>query len=192
MARVAVIAGVAALVLFGVGAVLVVGAAGALSETRIGETRTPVPGQRTVELEERKYILFYEVDEDAVAGGGGPSVSAGSPDIPVPPDLAVRITPSGGASPALTFDPYGSEFTVESGGRSAVAINTVDVPRASAYRVRTSGARAQSEPAVVLGEPSRDRVLRLVLGIVVLLLGVLAGITAVVLAILVRRRRRAG
>lgn len=43
----------------------------------------------------------------------------------------------------------------------------------------------------MLGEPSRGRVLRLVLGIVVLGVGVLAGIAALVLAILLRRRRRA-
>lgn len=177
MRRAAIVAAVAAVVLFGVGAVVVAGAAGALSETRIGETRATVPGQRTVELEERKYVLFYEVDED-------------SNPVPVPADLEVRIAPAGGGS-ALHFDPYGSEFTVESGGRSAVAINTVDVPRAGAYRVRATGARAQSDPAVVLGEPSRERVLRLVLGIVVLLLGMLSGITTLVLAILLRRRRRA-
>lgn len=102
-----------------------------------------------------------------------------------------RIAPAGGGSPALAFDRYSGEFTVESGGRSAVAINTVDVPRAGAYRVRATGARAESEPAIVLGEPSRERVLRLVLGIVVLIIGALSGITALVLAILLRRRPRA-
>lgn len=173
--------------LLGVGAVLVTDAASSLSETRIGDTRTSVPGTRDVELNDRKYVLFYEVDDGAVADDDQP----GAADISVQGDLAVRIAPAGGGSPALAFDRYSGEFTVESGGRSAVAINTVDVPRAGAYRVRATGARAESEPAIVLGEPSRERVLRLVLGIVVLIIGALSGITALVLAILLRRRPRA-
>lgn len=190
MRRAAILAAIAAAVLLGVGAALVAGAASSLSETRIGETRTAVPGERTAELEQRKYVVFYEVDEDAV-GGGGPSVSSGSPDIPVQPDLTVRFAPTGNGSPALALDSYDSEFTVESGGRSAIAVSTVEVPRAGTYRVRASSRQAESEPAVVLGEPSRDRVLRLVLGIVVLGIGALAAVAALVLALLLRRRRRA-
>jgi hypothetical protein len=183
----AIITATAAIVLVGLGAALVAAAASSLSETRIGDTRAAVPGGRTVELKHRKYVLFYEVDGDAVADGDG----TGPADIPVPPNVAVRIAPAVEGSPALALDSYSTEFTVESGGRSAVAINTVEVPRAGAYRVQATGPQAESEPAVVLGEPSRGRVLRLVLGIGVLGVGVLAAITALVLAILLRRRRRA-
>jgi hypothetical protein len=105
--------------------------------------------------------------------------------------IAAMVLLGVGAVLVTAFDRYSGEFTVESGGRSAVAINTVDVPRAGAYRVRATGARAESEPAIVLGEPSRERVLRLALGIVVLIIGALSGITALVLAILLRRRPRA-
>ena len=35
---------------------------------RIGDTRTPVPGRRTVTLDARKYVLYFEVDS-GFAGG---------------------------------------------------------------------------------------------------------------------------
>jgi hypothetical protein len=47
-----------------------------------------------MELEQRKYVLFYEVDGDAAAGGD----VMGAAEIPVPQDLGVRITPTAGGS----------------------------------------------------------------------------------------------
>ena len=126
------------------------------------------------------------MDSDAVRDGVGEDTS---PDIPVPGSLSITIAPAAGGAGALVLDSYGSEFTVQSGGRSGIAINTVQVPRTGRYRLQAAGAAAPSRPAVLLGEPSRGRVLRLVLGIIVLVLGGLIAIVAIVLAVVVHTRR---
>lgn len=102
--------------------------------------------------------------------------------------VALALIAVGGAG-ALVLDRYGSELTVQSGGRAGIAINTVQVSRAGRYRLQAAGAATPAGPAVVLGEPSGGRVLRLVLGIIVLVLGGLIGIAAIVLAVVAHTRR---
>ena len=90
----------------------VVDSAGALTATRIGDTRTPVPGSTDVKLESGKHTVFYEVAE-----GGS---------IDVPP-LEVAIHPQGNRAP-LELDGFSGDLDLTSGGRHATAIGTVRVP----------------------------------------------------------------
>jgi hypothetical protein len=100
-----------------------------------GFDRVPVPGEATVTLDEGGQTLFYEVrglrDDDT---------------IPVPP-MDVQIVPVGGGG-ALPIGTYDSDLTYSTGGRSAVAVATVDVPADGDYTVTVQTA---GEPSNVGG-----------------------------------------
>jgi hypothetical protein len=146
---------------------------------RIGNTRTPVPGTTDVELEEGKHVIYYEVDAGSAAG-----------EDPIPiPRLRVRVR-RGGDGPPLAVDDYGSNFRVESGGRTAQAAATVRIPGDGRYRIRVSGRPVGADPAVVLGRPVTRRVLRLVLGLAALVAGFALGILVIVLTVVVSLRKR--
>ena len=57
---------------------------------RIGETRTPIPGTTDVELDEGKYVVFYEVDASSVAG-----------EDPIPVPGLIATIRRGGDGPPL-------------------------------------------------------------------------------------------
>ena len=149
---------------------------------RIGDTRTPVPGQRTVALDTRKYVIYYEVD----SGFAGGFDDAGDLRIPA---LQVAIRPEGGRA-ALPLDDYDGSFEVDSGGRSAEAWRTVEVPREGNYRISTGPEVRAAAPAVVLGRPVSGRVTNLVLGVAATLagLGLLAQMAAIAIGLRVRAR----
>ena len=148
---------------------------------RIGETRTPVPGQRTVRLEARKYVVYYEVDSGFTGGVDG------TDDLRIPA-LEVAIRPAGESEP-LPLEGYGGDFEVESGGRMAEAWRTVEVPREGSYRVSAGPELRAAAPAVVLGRPVSGRVTRLVLGVAGVVAGL--GLAALVAAIAIGLRVRA-
>jgi hypothetical protein len=171
----------AAVALLVFGGSLTVDAIDSLSETRVGATRTPVPGTRNVELEARRYTLFYEV--------GSSSVLEGDLDkLPIPP-LEVTIRRGGDGTP-LPLDDYGGSFTLYDGDRAAKAWRTVQVPEAGRYRIRAAGRPRALDLAVVLGKPVTRRVLRLVAGLAGIAsgLGLLALLAAVEIAARFRRR----
>jgi hypothetical protein len=149
---------------------------------RIGKTRTPVPGQRDATLEERKYVVYYEVDS-GFAGGFDKTREI---VVPAELDLAIRRD---GDGPPLPLDDYGGDFEVSSGGRTAQAWRTVEVPRAGNYRISAGPEVRAAAPAIVLGRPVSGRVLRLVFGIAALLAGL--GLGGLVGAIAVGLRLRA-
>jgi hypothetical protein len=154
---------------------LAVDAVDALSETRIGDTRTAVPGSHEVELEARKHTVFYEVEE-----GGS---------IDVPP-LEVAIRPEGDRPP-LALEDFSGNFDLTSGGRQATAIATVRVPEEGRYRIGVTGRAGDDEPAVVLGRPVLPRILRLLgaLAAIVAGLGLAALAAAIAIAIALRASR---
>jgi len=179
-ALLAVIGVVAALALCVWGGTLVYDAIDSLADgARLGETRTPIPGVTDVELDEGKYVVFYEVDSSTV-------VDAEAIVIPSL-DLAIR---RGGDGQPLELDDYGSNFTVEGGGRAAKAAYTVRVPADGRYRISTSG--EEGTGSVVLGKPVTRRVLNLVLGGAAFLAGIALGILviAIVAGLSIRDRRR--
>jgi hypothetical protein len=123
-----------------------------LHHTRIGATRTPVPGARDVRLDAGKYVIYYEA---GTTGGIG---------LARPRGVSVRIqAPS--AAP-LSLRTYGGNFHTGSSKVDALAFLTVDVPRAGNYRIIATGRSSQPivarSPRIVLGEPTGGKVLRLV------------------------------
>ena len=147
---------------------------------RLGETRTPIPGTTDVELDEGKYVVFYEVDAGSVGEG----------NVPVPSFTA--MIQRSGDGPALSVKDYGSDFRVESGGRVGQAVSTVRIPSDGRYRIRAGGSPNEAaDPAVVLGKPVTRRVLRLILGIAAFLGGLGLGILVItIVAGLAFRDRR--
>ena len=162
------------------GGALTYGAVDSLTDgARLGESRTPIPGVTDVELEEGKYVVFYEVDASSVAG---------EERIPVPAlDLSIRR--AGDGSP-LRLDQYGSDFRVESGGRAAQAALTVRIPSGARYRITVTGRPDAADPAVVLGRPVTRRVLRLVLGLAALVAGLALGILVIAVTVVLSLRKR--
>ena len=179
-ALLAVMGVLAALALCVLGGTLVYDAIDSLADgARHGETRTPIPGTTDVELDEGKYVVYYEVDSGTVLDA----------DAIVIPSLDVEIRRAGDGPP-LELDDYGSNLTVDSGGRAAKAAFTVGVPADGRYRISTSG--EEGSGSVVLGKPLTRRVLSLVLGGAAFLAGLALGIlvVAVVAGLTIRDRRQ--
>jgi hypothetical protein len=174
---------VAALGLCVLGGVLTYDAIDSLADgARQGETRTPIPGSTDVHLDKGKYVVFYEVDASSVPDADSIAV----------PAFRLSIRRSGDGR-ALELEDYGSDFTVDSGGRAARAADTVRVPDDGRYRITTSGRPDDADPAVVLGRPVTRRVLRLVLGLATFVAGLALGLLVIaVVTGLALRRRRAG
>ena len=181
-ALLAVIGVLVALALCAWGGTLVYDAIDSLADgARRGETRTPIPGITDVDLDEGKYVVFYEIATSSV-----PDVD----DSSIPSfDLAIR---RGGDGPALPLRGYGSDFTVESNGRTGRARYTVQIPSDGRYRITTAGNPEGADPAVVLGKPVTRRVLRLVFGAVMIIAGLTLGILVIAVAagLAIRDRRR--
>jgi hypothetical protein len=136
-----------------------------LHHTRIGATRTPVPGARDVRLDAGKYVIYYEA-----------STTGGNIGLARPRGVSVRIeTPS---SAPLPLRRYGGNFHTGSSHVDARAFLTVETPRAGNYRIIASGRSSQpivaSSPRIVLGEPTGGKILRLVGASVLALLAFIA------------------
>jgi hypothetical protein len=114
------------------GALMVAAVVGAIawfvfSLVRVGEeverfVRVPVPGQETVRLEARKYVVYYE----------GPNAEVEAPRF------AVGIADARTGVP-LTIAPYGGSLTYAFEGNEGAAAWTVTPPRPGRYAVRTRG-----------------------------------------------------
>jgi hypothetical protein len=160
-----ILGGLAGLALLSVGSVRTIDAIGSLSDVRIEETRTPVPGSRDAELGAGKHVVFSEVADDGDEG-----------TLPVP-GLGVRIRAAGG-SRSLPLEDYSGDFDVSGGGREAQAIATVDIPEEGRYTIVAGGGRGADQPGVVLGRPVTRRVLSVIAGVA----GIVAGLGMVALA----------
>jgi hypothetical protein len=103
--------------------------------------RVPVPGEQTVPLEARKYIVYFE------------GFAAGQ--------LAIADAVSG---EALAIEPYDGSLEYSFGSRDGTAQGTVTPPRAGDYVVSTVAEEAGSDAAVALGDSIAGPLLRTVLG----------------------------
>ncbi|MEA2471583.1 MAG: hypothetical protein QOE38_2582 [Thermoleophilaceae bacterium] len=129
-----------------------------LHHTRIGATRTPVPGARDVRLDAGKYVIYYEA---GTTGGIG---------LARPRGVSVRIeTPSPAPLPLplpLPLHTYSGNFHTGSSKVDARAFLTVEIPRAGNYRIIATGRSSQPivarSPRIVLGEPTGGKILQLV------------------------------
>lgn len=153
-------------------------AADSLSGTRIGATRTPMPGTRIVRLESGKHTVFYEVDDGAADGE----------EIDVPRlDVAIRRA-EGGA--LLELEGFSGDLDLTSGGRAATAAGTVRIPEDGRYRLAVRGKADAAAPAVVLGRPITARVLRLLVAVAGVLTGLCLGLLVGAVALALRPGRR--
>jgi hypothetical protein len=157
-----------------------------LGDTILEDTRTPVPGERTLELEARKYNLFFEASDISDPDRVGDAL-----DDPDASPLTIRIREERGDR-LLDLDGYSGTFTV-SGGRDATAIASVRVPREGRYRVSVTSSQdlGYSGEAIVLGEPVGARVAKVIGGVIWAVLTFLSGLAALVVTLVMRERRRA-
>jgi hypothetical protein len=133
------------------------------------ETSTPIPGGRVVQLDARRYNVFYD---------------GTSSEERIPP-LTVRVVPLRPGQEPLLED-FGGSLNFG----DAQAIASVEVPRAGRYRIVTAvDAGFSPQASVVLGEPIGRRILRVVLGAALVLLGFVGCVLLLVISLLRRRRR---
>lgn len=158
------------------GALLIPGQVRKLSDMRLEDTRTELPGQRAVHLESRKYIVWIET-----RGGDLDNFNGSAADVPA------EIRPADGGA-ALPLADYSGSFTTQSGGREAAALATVTPPSAGDYVIAGPSTRMVPNPSVVLGNPTGSAVLTLVVGIVLAAIGLLGAIVATILAIVLPRK----
>jgi hypothetical protein len=147
-------------------------------------TRTPIPGQRVVELEARKYNLFFEAPHISDPDGVGDEL-----DEPETSPLHVRIRAEG-SDRLLDLNGYSGSFTM-SGDRDATAFATVRVPSEGRYRVSVTSSDdlPYSNPSIALGEPIARRVIRLVGGAILAAVAFLGGLLLLIVTLVVRSRR---
>lgn len=148
-----------------------VGIAGTLDDF----VRVQAPGSQEVQLEQRKYVVYFE------GPGAGEDYA---------PPIEVSIRDARDESP-LALAGYSGSLTYSIGGHSGTARATVTPPRAGRYVV--SAATTQEPSAgleVALGESIGGKILRAILG--ALAIGgllLVAGILLVVRTAVKRRRR---
>lgn len=166
------------------GGLIAVGVAGAvlwlvLSLVSLGNEiddfqRVPVPGEGTVQLEARKYVIYLE-------GSNGGEVA---------PRFEIAVTDPETARP-LAIETYDGSLTY-SFGEEGSAQATLTPPRAGTYRVETAGAERTPEAQVAFGRSVAGSIVRSVLG--AFAIGALftgAGVALLVVTIIRRRRARA-
>jgi hypothetical protein len=128
--------------------------------------RVPVPGEQTVRLEARKYIVYFE------------GFAAGQ--------LAIADAEGGDD---LVIEPYGGSLEYSFGERDGTAQGTVTPPRAGDYVVTTAGEDAGSDAAVALGDSIASPLLRMVVGTIAIGgLLVFAGVVMLVVTAIRRNR----
>ena len=110
------------------GVVFVIEQSLGFDDALIEGTRTPIPGQRTVHLDARKYNLFFEARDIPNPDRVGDDLS----DLETSP-LRVRIRAEG-SDRVLALGHYSGSFTM-SGDRDSTAFATVRVPSSGRYRV---------------------------------------------------------
>lgn len=151
---------------------------GVLSFVAIGDTlddfvRVPAPGSQEVQLEQRKYIVYFE----------GP----GAGEDHVPP-IEVGIRDARNEQP-LGLAGYSGSLTYSIGGHSGTAQATVTPPRAGRYVV--SAATTQEPSAgleVALGESIGGKILRAILG--AFAVGGVFLVAGIILIVMTATRRR--
>ena len=150
-------------------------------------TRTPIPGKRVVDLEARRYNVFFEAPDISNPDRVGDLL-----DDPETSPVRIRVREEG-TERLLPLKGYGGTFTV-SGGRDSTAIASFEVPKDGRYQltVTSSTDLPYSNPTVALGEPIGRRVIRLVAGVIVAALAFLTGLLILIVTLVVRSRRQSG
>ena len=146
------------------GGILAVSQISQLRDTRIGATRTTVPGSTDAALSGGRYVLYYE------SAGAGRNLAT--------PQLSVTIAPVTGAA-HVTIKPYGGADFLDRLGFDGRALFNVELPRAAVYRITVTGtppAEQAGAADIVLGAPVGHKVQVLIIG------GLIAVVALLVLA----------
>jgi Domain of unknown function (DUF4234) len=135
--------------------------------------RVSVPGEATIELEARKYIVYYESStaEESV------------------PAVELAITEARTGAP-LAISPYSGSLTYSFPDHEGAALATVTPGQAGAFAVRTDSALATSGASVALGRSLAWPILRGILGAFAIG-GLLVGAGGTLVAVTAVRRSRA-
>jgi Domain of unknown function (DUF4234) len=134
--------------------------------------RVPVPGEATMQLEARKYVVYYE---------------GFNADEVVPP-FEIEVADGRTGAP-LTIAPYGGSLTYSVSGREGSALATVTPAHSGAYAVRTDSDARTSDASVALGRSLAWPILRAILGTFAIG-GVVAGSGVILLVVTAIRRSR--
>ena len=135
--------------------------------------RAPVPGEATVELEARKYVVYYESStaEESV------------------PAVELAITDARTGAP-VAISPYSGSLTYSFSDHEGAALATVTPGQAGAFAVRTDTAVPTSGASVALGRSLAWPILLGILGAFAIG-GVLVGAGGTLVAVTAVRRSRA-
>jgi Domain of unknown function (DUF4234) len=134
--------------------------------------RVPVPGEATIELEARKYVVYYES-------------SSAEQSVPT---VELAITEARTAVP-LAISPYSGSLTYSFSGHEGAALATVTPGQAGGFTVRTDSAAATSGASVALGRSLAWPILRGILGAFAIG-GLLVGAGGTLIAVTAVRRSR--
>ena len=135
--------------------------------------RVRVPGEASMQLEARTYVVYYE------------GLTA---DEVVPP-LEIEIADARTGTP-LVIGSYGGSLTYSVSGHEGSAVGTVTPAHAGAYAIRTDSDRRASGASVALGRSLTWPILRGILGTFAIG-GLLAGSGVILLIVTGVRRSRA-
>jgi hypothetical protein len=168
------------------GVVFVVEQSLGFGDALIEGTRTPIPGQRAVHLDARRYNVFFEARNISNPERVGDDLS----DLESSP-LHVRIRAQG-SDRLLELKGYSTSFTM-SGDRDATAFATVRVPHSGRYEVSVTSSEdiRYSDPTIALGEPIGHRVIKVVGGAILAGIAFIGGLLLLVVTLILRSRRRA-
>lgn len=169
------------------GVVFVVDRSLGFGDALIEGTRTPVPGERTLHLDGRKYNLFFEARDIASPDRLGDRLS----ELERSP-LQIRIREQG-SDRVLELKSYSSDFTTSTSSRDSTAFATVRIPHDGDYRVSVSSSDdlPYSDPTIALGEPIGGRVASIVGAAILAVLAFIGGLALLVATLIIRSRRRA-
>jgi hypothetical protein len=139
--------------------------------------RIDVPATRVLTLQQRHYVVYYEV------------LTAVSEPLD-PQGLSVVVRPLTGTPGPVPISQYGSSFTYTRGNYSGQAALTFDAPRAGTYAITTADPNAQGGAQIVVGPSVLELVthdlIPGVLGSIIVFFGV-GGIGALLLTLSDRR-----
>lgn len=143
----------------------------ALGDIRLEQTRTKLPGSRTVELDEGKYVVWNEAPNQDAAQRSS---------------FRIVIRPVGGAP--IELDDYDGSFDIDYGGQAASASATVQIPHDGRYEI-SGDPGSTREASIVLGKPTLRPALVFATGAGIGVFAFVGAIVAAILAIVLPRKK---
>lgn len=162
------------LVVMAAAAAVAIGRLDALADIRLEQTRTQIPGSRTVHLDAGKYVVWNEAPTQTAAQNSS---------------YRIEIRPAGGTP--LRLGDYGGSFDIDYGGQAASASATVQIPRSGRYEIAGDPGPTRGA-SVVLGKPTLKPALTFAVSAAIAILAFIGAIVATILAIVLPRKDGGG